>query len=121
MRVPWLILASLLSIVRILGLEMIRSMPEDSAAERRTPRLTVLLIEPSVRPMAPAVPVPTAAGRFTAKFGLATVRSNGERPAVGVCASVAPPAMPIADGNATPVGLPVAGEKLASPPHWMPT
>src|SRR5258708_37192196 len=96
--------ASLLSIVRMRGLEMMRSMPEDSAAESRTPRFTALLIEPRARPMAPPLPVPTAAGRFTAKLGLATVRSKGDRPAVGVWESVAPPARPTGEGNETAAG-----------------
>src|SRR3954462_3315173 len=103
--------------VRMRGLEMIRSMPDDSAADRRIPRLPVLLIDPRARPIAPPLPVPTAAGRLTAKFGLATVLVKGERPAVGVWASLAPPATPTAFGKARPVGLPVAGENVASPPH----
>ena len=66
------------------GLEMMRSMPLASAAERRSARLKALLIEPSVRPSAPPAPVPTVAGRLTAKLGLETELVNGERPAVGV-------------------------------------
>src|SRR3954467_4195364 len=104
--------ASRLSKVKIRGLLKIRSMPLDSAADRRTARLMVLSIEPKLRPSAPPAPVPTAAGRLTAKFGLATVRVNGLRPAVGVCVSLAPPTMPTELGNARPVGLPVAGENV---------
>ena len=92
-------------------------MPLDSAAESLTARFTVLSIEPKVRPSAPPCPVPTAAGRLTAKFGFATVFENGLRPAVGVCPSLAPPATPTALGKARPIGLPVAGENVASPPH----
>src|SRR6478735_8825123 len=109
--------ASRLSRVSTRGLLKMRSMPLDSAADRRTAKLTVLSIEPKVRPSAPPAPVPTAAGRLTAKFGLATVRVNGLRPAVGVLPSLAPPARPIELGNARPVGLPVAAEKVVSPPH----
>src|SRR6185436_8942600 len=105
---------------RMRGLERIRSMPFDSAADRRKFRLKLLSTEPKVRPIAPPLPVPTAAGRLTAKFGLLTVRVNGERPAVGVLPSVAPPTMPMLFGNAMPVGFPVAAENVASPPHWMP-
>src|SRR3954447_2128130 len=99
------------------GLERMRKSPLASAAERRTARLIVLSTDPNVRPMAPPDPVPTAAGRFTAKFGLATVLVNGLRPAVGVFASLAPPTTPTEFGKARPVGLPVAAEKAASPPH----
>src|SRR5688572_27152575 len=113
--------ASLLSSVRIRGLDRIRNMPLASAAESRSERLKLLSIEPKVRPSAPPCPAPTAAGRLTAKFGLATVLANGLRPAVGVLLSLAPPTMPTEFGNATPVGLPVAPEKVASPPHWIPT
>src|SRR5580704_13179321 len=98
-----------------------RSMPLDSAADKRTDKLIVLSIEPKVRPSAPPAPVPTAAGRLTAKFGFATVRVKGLRPAVGVLPSLAPPTRPIELGNAKPVGLPVAEENVVSPPHWMPT
>ena len=77
--------------------------------------------EPKLKPIAPPDPVPTAAGRFTAKFGLATVFVKGLKPAVGVLASLAPPTTPTEFGNARPVGLPVAAENAASPPHWMPT
>ena len=45
----------------------------------------MLLIEPNERPSAPPCPVPTVAGRLTAKFGLETVLVKGDRPAVGVC------------------------------------
>src|SRR5690349_22456214 len=103
------------------GLDRMRSRPLASAAERRTARLIVLSTEPSERPMAPPDPVPTAAGRFTAKFGLATAFVNGLKPAVGVLASLAPPTTPTEFGKARPVGLPVAAEKVPSPPHWMPT
>src|SRR6478752_9385608 len=102
--------ASRLSKVKMRGLLKIRSMPLDSAADRRTARLTVLSIEPNVRPMAPPDPVPTAAGRLTAKFGLATVFVKGLKPAVGVFASLAPPTTPTEFGKARPVGLPVAAE-----------
>src|SRR6188508_2418066 len=111
--------ATLLSSVNTRGLERMRSIPLDSAAERRTARLMVLSIEPNVRPSAPPVPVPTTAGRFTAKLGFATLLVKGLRPAVGVWESLAPPAMPTALGKASPVGLPVAGENVASPPHWI--
>src|SRR5258708_317700 len=109
--------ASRLSRVRMRGLLKIRSMPLDSAADTRTATLIVLSIGPKVRPSAPPDPVPTAAGRLTAKFGLATVRVNGLRPAVGVLPSLAPPTRPIELGNARPVGLPVADENVVSPPH----
>src|SRR5436190_24096244 len=104
--------ASWLSSVRMRGLERMRSIPFDSAAERRRFKLKLLSTEPKVRPMAPPDPVPTAAGRFTAKFGFATVRWNGESPAVGVLPSVAPPTRPTLFGNASPVGLPVADENV---------
>src|SRR4051812_12923618 len=110
--------ASRLSRVRMRGLLRMRSIPLDSAAERRTARLMVLSIEPKVRPRAPPDPVPPVAGGLTAKFGFATVRVKGLRPAVGVLPSLAPPAKPIELGNASPVGLPVAEEKVVSPPHW---
>jgi len=84
-------------------------MPLVSAAERRIARFTVLLIEPSERPSAPPVPVPTVAGRFTAKFGFGDRARGGERPAVGVVASDAAADEADEDGNAAPVGLPVAG------------
>src|SRR5215471_12087733 len=100
------------------GLERMRSMPFDSAADRRRFKLKLLSTDPNVSPIAPPLPVPTAAGRFTAKFGLFTVRWKGESPAVGVLPSVAPPTMPMLFGNAMPVGLPVAAENVASPPHW---
>src|SRR6188768_2618766 len=109
--------ASRLSSVKIRGLDKMRSMPFDSAADRRTARLMVLSIDPKVRPRAPPRPVPTAAGRLTAKLGLATVLAKGLKPAVGVLPSLAPPAKPTEFGNARPVGLPVAAEKVASPPH----
>src|SRR5687767_6604828 len=99
------------------GLLRMRSRPVASAADRRTARLRVLSIEPKLRPSAPPCPVPTAAGRLTAKFGLGTALENGLRPAVGVLPSLAPPTTPTEFGNARPVGLPVAAEKVASPPH----
>src|SRR5690349_20157627 len=99
------------------GLERMRSMPFDSAAERRGFKLKLLSTDPSESPIAPPLPVPTAAGRLTAKFGLLMVRCNGERPAVGVLPSLAPPARPTLFGNARPVGFPVAAENVASPPH----
>src|SRR3954468_20156003 len=109
--------ASRLSKVKIRGLLKMRSMPLVSAAERRTAKLTVLSIEPKVRPSAPPEPVPTVAGRLTAKFGLATVRVKGLKPAVGVLPSLAPPARPTELGKARPVGLPVAAENVVLPPH----
>ena len=45
----------------------------------------MLSIDPKVRPSAPPWPVPTVAGRLTAKFGLGTWFWSGDRPAVGVC------------------------------------
>src|SRR4051812_14555519 len=109
--------ASRLSRVRMRGLLKMRSIPLDSAAERRTARLIVLSIEPKVRPSAPPAPVPTVAGKLTAKFGLATVRVKGLKPAVGVLPSLAPPTRPTELGKARPVGLPVAEENVVSPPH----
>src|SRR5258706_3678121 len=99
------------------GLDKMRSMPLDSAADRRTARLMVLSIEPNVRPIAPPEPVPTVAGKLTAKLGFGTLFVNGERPAVGVFTSLAPPTTPTELGNASPVALPVAGLNVASPPH----
>src|SRR5260370_34556562 len=115
MSVPWLMRASLLSMARMRGLEMMRSMPDDSAAERRTPRFTALLIEPKVRPIAPPLPVPTAAGRVTAKFGVATGRSKGERPAGGGCGTGAPPATGPAAGGTTPGRPFLAADADAAP------
>src|SRR3954449_9904985 len=111
MRALWL------SSVKMRGLERMRRRPLASAADNRTARFTVLSTEPSERPIAPPEPVPTAAGRLTAKFGLATVLANGLKPAVGVFASLAPPTTPTEFGNASPVGLPVAAENVPSPPH----
>src|ERR1041385_3538969 len=102
------------------GLDKIRSMPFDSAAERRRLRLKLLSTDPNVSPIAPPLPAPTAAGKFTAKFGLATVGVNGDRPAVGATPVGDPPTMPMLFGNATPVGFPVAAENVASPPHCTP-
>ena len=58
----------------------------------RKARFSVLSIDPNASPSAPPDPVPTAAGKFTAKLGVPTVFANGERPAVGVLLSEAPPA-----------------------------
>src|SRR5260221_10447927 len=113
--------ASRLSSVKMRGLDTMRTRPLTSAAERRTLRLKLLSIDPNDKPRAPPCPVPTAAGRLTAKFGVGTVRVKGERPAVGVFPSYAPPAVVTFEGNAMPVGLPVASLKVASPPHWIPT
>src|SRR5271154_5972868 len=107
--------ALLLSSVRMRGLETMRTIPLDSAAERRRLRLKALLMAPSVMPRAPPCPVPTVAGRLTAKLGFETVLVNGERPAVGVLWSLAPPTTPIDAGKASPVGLPVAGLSVPSP------
>src|SRR5262245_21207082 len=109
--------ASRLSSVRTRGLETMRKRPLASAAERRIPTLKLLSIDPSENPIAPPRPVPTAAGKLTAKLGVAIVEVVGERPCVGVCPSYAPPAAVSKFGNATPVGLPVAEENVASPPH----
>src|SRR5258708_21583595 len=109
--------ASRLSSTMIRGAVTIRTRPLDSAADKRKARLMVLSIDPKVIPSAPPLPVPTAAGRFTAKFGVGMLRTNGERPAVGVLLSKLPPAAATLDGKAMPVGLPVAGPKVTSPPH----
>src|SRR5262249_5095947 len=103
--------------VKIRGLEMIRSMPLASAAVSLTFKFTELSIAPSVKPIAPPLPVPTTAGRFTAKFGFGTEFWKGDKPAVGVVLSLAPPETPICDGKMRPVGLPVAGLNVPSPPH----
>ena len=58
-------------------------------------------------------------GFLRASMSMAT--EKGLSPAVGVLVSLAPPTTPTELGKARPVGLPVAAEKLASPPHWMPT
>src|ERR1700722_11218868 len=113
--------ASLLFKVRMRGEETIRTSPLVSAAVRRRFRLKLLSIDPSAIPSAPPDPVPTAAGRLTAKFGFETELVKGDRPAVGVLPSVAPPAAVTREGNARPVGLPVASLNVVSPPHWMPT
>src|SRR5579872_5704132 len=102
------------------GALTIRTRPLDSAAERRRFKLSVLSIDPKLMPSEPPDPVPTAAGRLTAKLGIAMVRVNGEIPAVGALLSYAPPATATLFGNAMPVGLPVAGLNVTSPPHWMP-
>src|SRR5580658_5462486 len=99
--------ASRLSSTRMRGALTIRTRPLDSAADNLRLRLRALSMDPNVMPSAPPAPVPTAAGKFTAKFGMATVCLNGERPAVGALLSYAPPAVEMLEGNAKPVGLPV--------------
>src|SRR3990172_1241946 len=88
---------------------MMRNVPVSSIAERRTFRLMLFVTLPKVRPTAPPVPRPTAAGRLTAKFGFATAREMGDRPAVSVLMSVAPPARPTAEGDDRPGGVPGPG------------
>src|SRR5262245_60893249 len=100
---------------------MMRTSPVVSNADRRTARLKLPARLPSDRPIAPPWPVPAGAGKFTTKFGFGTVDAKGERPAVGVWPSVAPPATVTSDGNTRPVGLPVAELATTLPPHWMPT
>ncbi len=65
--VPCSIMASLLSIVTTLGEETTFPFPEASRADRDRSRRRLSLRIPKVIP--PPLPRPTAAGRFTAKFG----------------------------------------------------
>src|SRR3990172_3537798 len=65
--VPCSIIASLLSIVTTLGEETTFPLPEDSRADRDKSRGRLSRRIPKVIP--PPEPIPTAAGRFTAKFG----------------------------------------------------
>ena len=90
---PDLMSASMLFDVVIFGAEMMRTVPVSSSAESRRFRLKLPSTEPSERPMAPPDPVPTAAGRLTAKSDGVTT------PAVGVRASSAPPAVRTAFGK----------------------
>src|SRR5512139_1133765 len=96
---------------------MMRTTPLASAALRRTLRLTFPPTLPRVRPSAPPEFVPTAAGRFTAKFGLGVVPAKGVRPWRGALLSVAPPATAQLYGKAIPVGLPFVLVIEPSPPH----
>ena len=81
------------------GAETILRKPLFSSALSRMLRLTAPPIEPSVMPKAPPAPVPTEAGKLTAKFGDADVPA--------LLSLVEPPAMPTVDGKTIPVGLPV--------------
>ena len=44
----------------------------------------MLLIEPRLKPIAPPCPVPTVAGRLTAKFGVVTERKQGAYHSTGL-------------------------------------
>ena len=104
------------------GLDRMRSMPLDSAAERRTREVDGVVDRAEGETDRAAG---SGADRGRQVDGEVRVvrplRVNGLRPAVGVLASLAPPTTPTEFGNARPVGLPVAAENVASPPHWMPT
>src|SRR5512143_965381 len=97
MDTPCSILASLLSSALTRGDDMILPSPVDSKAERTRSRLSALLREPKVKPIAPPpVPAPAAAGIFTTKLPF----PEGTDPIVG------PPVTPIELGKVTPVGFP---------------
>ena len=103
------------------GFETMRTRPLDSRADRRSARLKVLSIDPSVKPERTAgARCRRRPGKLTAKFGVGTGPVKGDRPAVGRVAVARAAGRRTDDGNASPVGLPVAALKVVSPPHWMP-
>src|SRR6185503_13221533 len=85
-----------------------------SAAESRRFSCSALLAEPKVKPRAPPAPAPTAAGRFTAKFGAP------ETPVADAVPRSDPPVTRTVLGKFRPVGLPLAEAAWPKPPHCTP-
>ena len=67
-----------------------------------------------MKPSAPPAPAPTAAGRFTAKFGWA------ETPVAEATPVSEPPVTRTVLGKVSPVVLPEAGAAWPKPPHCTP-
>src|SRR3990170_8663952 len=89
--------ASLLSVVTILGEEMIFPFPDASRAESERSRRRLSRRIPKAIP--PPAPDPIAAGRLTAKVGVGAVGENG-----GVfVALIDPPGMGAPDVSCAPV------------------
>ena len=111
---PWPMVASLLSMVAILGAEMVFTTPVFSRAERRRLRLKAPPAEPKVKPMPP--PDPCADGGREVD---GVVRRRRRCPWSGL-----PPAAPARArrcwGRRGRSGCRWRGRSCALPPHWTP-